>query len=88
MDDPGPGTATHPMVEYVTTINAAGRSIGMSDAELVALASATRALVQRLRLKLHAQGKHVWLNGADYGNPFRSIGASNCSSAKRPKGAA
>ena len=43
---------------------------GLTMAELQELATATYNMVEKMRRKLAAQGKMVWLNGVDNADPF------------------
>eukprot|EP01052_Picozoa_sp_SAG31_P017176 SAG31_NODE_1163_length_9588_cov_8.265676_7_plen_569_part_00 len=77
MDDPGPGTAKHPMEEYVDNVRRDAKE--MSAAELQTLAADTYSMVMKLRQKLSAQGKMMWLNGVDNADPFPLPYDSKCS---------
>jgi hypothetical protein len=78
LDDPGPGTVLHPMQEYISNIEKAAHSAGMTATELQELATATYTMVEALRKKLSSQGKMMWLNGCDNADPFPLLYDSNC----------
>lgn len=68
---------------YITNMQAAATAIGMSAAEVQALATATYSMVVELRHRLQSQGKMLWLNGVDNANPFplvdNQVPHANCS---------
>ena len=75
MDDPGPGTRSHPMNEYIEVLRAPAVGMNMSHTEIAAIAAATYNTMLELRERLQRKGKFVWLHAADENNA-RAAGAA------------
>ena len=78
MDDPGPGTRSHPMNEYIEVLRAPAVGMNMSHTEIAAIAAATYTTMLELRERLQRKGKFVWLHAADFASPFRDAAYTNC----------
>jgi hypothetical protein len=78
LDDPGPGTQQHPMQEYISNMQRAAHTAGMTRTELQALSNATYATIIKMRQNLNSQGKMMWLNGVDNADPFMLTYGENC----------
>ena len=79
LDDPGPGSLSQPMFEYINGVQRGADAVGMTDSELETLSQATFTMITELRAKLAAKGKMAWLNGQPSSGPFLPISDSNCS---------
>ena len=78
LDDPGPGTQQHPMQEYISNMQRAAHTAGMTPTELQALSNVTYSTIIKMRQKLNSQGKMMWLNGVDNADPFMLTYDENC----------